>query len=134
LKSCARNIPKTPPCGKDGESQRSATPKRSPILICAKKEFPNEPAYRHTMKEAVDSLQMLVHVLTEQKGFAKKEKEIDPALVQLIQIDEGGFLEPFALLNRADKEIAQDYAPYRDAHRDTLYRYFDEFVVAKAPQ
>lgn len=99
-----------------------------------KKEFPNEPAYRHTMKEEVDSLQMLVNVITEQKGFKKKKKDLDPALLQLIQIDKGGFLQPFALLNRADKEIAQDYAPYRDAHRDIIYRYFDEFVVPKAPQ
>jgi hypothetical protein len=58
---------------------------------------------------------------------------IDPALATLVKIDQAGFLEPFALLNRADKEIAQDYAPYRATHRDLIYRYFDEFVVPKAP-
>jgi tetratricopeptide (TPR) repeat protein len=99
-----------------------------------KKEFPNETTYRHTMKEEVESLQMLVNVITEQKGSEKKKTDLDPALLQLIQIDKDGFLEPFALLNRADKEIAQDYAPYRDAHRDTIYRYFDEFVVPRAPE
>jgi len=52
----------------------------------------------------------------------------------LAKIDQAGLIEPFALLNRADGEIAQDYAPYRAAHSDTLYRYFDEFVVPKAPQ
>lgn len=98
-----------------------------------KKEFPNEPAYHHTLKEEVDSLNMLVNVITEQRDFEKKKKDLDPALVQLIQIDKAGFIEPFALLNRADKDIAQDYAPYRDAHRDTIYRYFDEYVVPKAP-
>jgi len=72
-------------------------------------------------------------VLTEQKDFEKKKKDLDPALLQLIQIDKAGFLEPFALLNRADSEIALDYEPYRAAHRDVLYRYFDEFVVPKAP-
>ena len=41
---------------------------------------------------------------------------------------------PFALLNRGDDEIAQDYAAYRAANRDKIYRYFDEFVVPKAPQ
>ena len=50
-------------------------------------------------------------------------------MLQLSQIDKDGFLEPFALLNRADKKIARDYAASRDAHRDTTYRYFDEFVV-----
>jgi len=98
-----------------------------------KKEFPTETTYRHTMKEEVESLQMLVNVITEQKGFEKKKKDLDPALLQLLQIDKDGFLEPFVLLNRADKEIARDYSPYRDAHRDTIYRYFDEFVVPKAP-
>jgi tetratricopeptide (TPR) repeat protein len=97
-----------------------------------KKEFPNEPAYRRTMKEEADCLQMLVSVITEQKSFEKQKNELDPALLQLVQIDRSGFLEPFALLNRADKDIAQDYVPYRDAHRDTIYRYFAEFVVPKA--
>jgi len=98
-----------------------------------KKEFPNEPKYRRTMREEADSLHLMVSVLTEQKDFEKKKKDLDPALLQLIQIDKAGFLEPFALLNRADSEIALDYEPYRAAHRDVLYRYFDEFVVPKAP-
>ena len=55
-------------------------------------------------------------------------------MLDLVQIDKAGWLEPFALLNRADNEIAEDYGPYRDAHLDLVYRYFDEFVVPKAPQ
>ena len=98
-----------------------------------KKEFPNEPKYRRTMREEADSLHLMLSVLREQKDFDRTKKDLDPSLQQLLQIDQGGFLEPFALLNRADNEIAQDYAPYRTAHRDTLYRYFDEFVVPKAP-
>lgn len=98
-----------------------------------KKEFPNESTYRRTLREEVDCLHLMVTVMTSQKDFEKKQKNLDPALVQLVKIDQAGFLEPFALLNRADKEIAQDYAPYRDAHRETIYRYFDEFVVPKAP-
>jgi hypothetical protein len=35
-------------------------------------------------------------------------------------------------LNRADREIALDFTAYRDAHRDKLYRYVDEFVLPKA--
>jgi tetratricopeptide (TPR) repeat protein len=98
-----------------------------------KKEFPNEPKYRRTMREEADSLHLMVTVMLEQKNFEKKKNKLDPALLQLVQIDHAGFIEPFVLLNRADKEIAQDYAPYRAAHRDLLYRYFDEFVVPKAP-
>jgi tetratricopeptide (TPR) repeat protein len=98
-----------------------------------KKEFPNELKYRRTMQEEADSLHLMVAVLTEQKNFEKRKKDLDSTLLQLVEIDHAGFLEPFALLNRADKDIAQDYAAYRDAHRDTIYRYFDEFVVPKAP-
>ncbi len=99
-----------------------------------KKEFPAEPTYRRTMREEADSLHMMVTVMTEQKNFEKKKKDLDPTLQQLVKIDQAGFIEPFALLNRADKDIAQDYVPYRTAHRDTIYRYFDEFVVPKPPQ
>lgn len=99
-----------------------------------KKEFPAEPTYRRTMLEEADSLHMIVTVMTEQKDFEKKKKDLDPTLQQLVKIDQAGFIEPFALLNRADKDIAQDYVPYRTTHRDTIYRYFDEFVVPKPPQ
>ncbi|MGP0019957.1 MAG: tetratricopeptide repeat protein [Candidatus Sulfotelmatobacter sp.] len=98
-----------------------------------KKEFPNEPKYRHTMREEADSLHLMVTVLLEQKDFEEKKGALDSPILQLVKIDQAGFLDPFALLNRSDNEIVQDYAPYRDAHRDTLYRYFDEFVVPKAP-
>ena len=99
-----------------------------------KKEFPNELKYRRTMREEADCLHLMVSTMTEQKDFEKHKKDLDPALVDLVQIDKSGLLEPFVLLNRADGEIAQDYVAYRETHRDVLYRYFDEFVVPKAPQ
>jgi len=97
-----------------------------------KKEFPNEARYRRTMREEADCLHAMVDVLLGQKDFEKHKKDVDPALVDLVGIDKAGFLEPFALLNRADSEIAQDYGSYRDAHLDLVYRYLDEFVVPKA--
>jgi len=99
-----------------------------------KKEFPDEPKYRRTMREETESLHMMVDVLIGQKDFEKRKKDLDPALVDLVSIDKAGFLEPFALLNRADNEIAQDYAAYRETHRDTIYRYMNEYVVPKGPQ
>ena len=99
-----------------------------------KKEFPNEAKYRRTMREEADSLHLMVTVLTEQKDFERKKKDLDQSLLQVIAIDHAGFLDPFALLNRGDDEIAQDYAAYRAANRDKIYRYFDDFVVPKAPQ
>ena len=99
-----------------------------------KQEFPNEPKYRRTLREEADCLHVMVTVLTGQKDFEKKKKDLDPSLVQVVAIDQGGFLEPFVLLNRADNEIAQDYVTYRAADRDKIFRYFDEFVVPKVPQ
>jgi tetratricopeptide (TPR) repeat protein len=99
-----------------------------------KKEFPDEPKYRRTMREEADSLHLLVTVLAEQKNFEKKKRDLDPSLLQVLAIDRAGLIEPFVLLNRADNEIAQDYGTYRTTNRDKIYRYFDEFVVPKAPQ
>jgi len=92
-----------------------------------KQEFPNEPKYHHTLREEAESLHLMVSVLSRPENASK----LEPSLAALVKIDQAGFLEPFALLNRADSEIAQDYVPYRAAHRDTIYRYFDEFVVPK---
>jgi tetratricopeptide (TPR) repeat protein len=94
-----------------------------------KQEFPNEPKYRRTLREETDALRGMVEILSRPENAPR----LDPTLAALVNIDQEGFIEPFALLNRADKDIAQDYAPYRDAHRETIYKYFDEFVVPKAP-
>ena len=98
-----------------------------------KKEFPNEPKYRRTLKEEADSLSVMISVLKEQKDYKKKQKNLDPGLQSLIKIQEAGLLEPFVLLSRADDDIAKDYVPYRDAHRDNVRRYLDDFLVPKAP-
>ena len=92
-------------------------------------QFPSEAQYRHTLAEESDALRLMVLALS-QPGVSNT----DPSLVALVKIDQAGFIEPFALLNRADKEIMQYYGPYRAAHRQTIYRYFDESVVPKAPQ
>ena len=79
-------------------------------------------------------MHFMVTVLGELKDFEQKKKDLDPSLLQVVTIDKAGFIEPFALLNRADNEIAQDYEAYRAANRDKIFKYFDEFVVPKAPQ
>jgi tetratricopeptide (TPR) repeat protein len=96
-----------------------------------KKEFPSEPTYRHSLKEEAEALDTMVKVLAPDVGSQKKAEKLDPALLALIQIDREGLLEPFVLLNRADRQIALDYPGYRAAHRDKLYRYVDEFVLPK---
>jgi tetratricopeptide (TPR) repeat protein len=98
-----------------------------------KKEFPNEAAYRRSLNEETEALDAMVGVIAEDAKSKKKAKNVDPALLALVQLDQSGFLQPFVLFNRADAGIARDYAAYRAAHREILRRYLDEFVVPKAP-
>jgi tetratricopeptide (TPR) repeat protein len=98
-----------------------------------KKEFPNEPAYRRTLREESESLGLMVNVLKEQKDYKKTSKHLDPSFQELIKIQEAGLLEPFVLFSRVDADIAKDYAPFRDAHRENVRRYVDEFLVPKTP-
>lgn len=98
-----------------------------------KKEFPQETSYRHSLKEESEALDTMAKVVAEDAKDKKKSKDIDPALLALVQIDESGLLDPFVLYNRADRDIARDYPTYRDAHREVLRRYLDEYVVPKAP-
>jgi tetratricopeptide (TPR) repeat protein len=98
-----------------------------------KKEFPEESTYRHSLKEEAEALDTMAKTIATDAKDQKKAKDMDPALVALVQIDRSGLLDPFVLFNRADKEIARDYPTYREAHRDTLRRYLDEYVVPKAP-
>lgn len=98
-----------------------------------KKEFPNETTYRHSLKEEAEALDAMVSLIAEDAKSKKKAKNIDPTLLALVQLDQAGFIDPFVLFNRADAEIARDYAAYRAEHRDLLRKYMDEFVVPKVP-
>ncbi len=95
------------------------------------REYPNEPNYRHSLKEEAEALDALVAVLAPDAASMKKAEKLDPSLLALVRLDHDGLLEPFVLLNRADPEIAKDYPAYLKAHRDRLYRYVDEIVLPK---
>jgi tetratricopeptide (TPR) repeat protein len=95
------------------------------------KEYPNETAYRRSLKEEVEALDTMVNVLASEAASEKKAAKLDPNLLELIQIDHEGLLDAYVLFNRADREIARDYPAYRAEHRDKLYRYMDEFVLPK---
>ena len=97
-----------------------------------KKEFPNEAAYRRSMKEEADALNSLVKVLEPEATTEKKARLMDPTLLELIEIDQKGLLDSFVLLNRADPDIAKDYSAYHAEHADKLYQYMDEFVLPRA--
>lgn len=96
-----------------------------------KREFPQEANYRRSLKEESEALDAMVKVLAPEAASEKNAKKLDPALLQLIRIDQKGLLEPFVLLNRADPDIAKDYPAYRAEHRDKLFQYMDEFVLPR---
>jgi tetratricopeptide (TPR) repeat protein len=92
------------------------------------KEFPQEKAYRHTLREEVDALHSVATMARDQaKGG--KAKNLSPSLANLIKLDDAGLLEPYIFFVRVDRGIGQDYEAYRNAHRDKLQRYWTEFVV-----
>ena len=95
------------------------------------KQFPGEKNYRHTLKEEVASLSLVVTSFTEQSK--KKLKNPDPSLVMLAQLKDEGMLEAYILLVRADNDIARDYFPYQAAHRDKLIQFVDKYIVPPAP-
>ncbi len=96
-----------------------------------KKEFPQEPTYRRSLREEAEGLDAMVAVLSPDAASIKKAEKLDPSLLALIHLDHEGLLEPFVLLSRADPDIAKDYAAYRATHYDKLYRYMDEILLPK---
>lgn len=100
-----------------------------------KQTFPNEVAYRQTLQEETECLEGMLYELKEamskDKDLAANAARLDPSIQSLRKIHDAGLLEPYVLLNRPNKDIIQDYAAYRSAHREKLLRYLDEIVVPK---
>lgn len=91
-----------------------------------KKQFPNEKEYRHSLKEEDDALSSVVTVIREKKIPPEK---LDESLRNLLEVYDAGMLDCWILINGADQGITQDYAAYRDAHRQLLHDYMARFVV-----
>ncbi|HEX7284970.1 MAG TPA: tetratricopeptide repeat protein [Candidatus Angelobacter sp.] len=103
------------------------------------KEFPQEKAYRHSLKEEVDALSLTASVYEETlRGESKDKKKAkpaapDPQLELLVRLKAAGMLEPFVLLLHPDQEIARDYEGYQAAHRDKLLEFLDKYLVPESP-
>jgi hypothetical protein len=91
-----------------------------------KKDFPDAKEYRHTLKEESLALGMVVKTARENNI---PEQDMDDSLRNLVAVSDAGMLECWILLNGADRGIAQDYAAYRNEHRQLLHDYLDRFVV-----
>jgi hypothetical protein len=92
------------------------------------KEFPQEKAYRHSVKEEADALRAVAK-MAEGDLKARKIKSLDASLAALVRLSNDDLLEPFIFYTRADGGIAQDYEAYRLLHRDKLHRYWAVYVI-----
>lgn len=96
-----------------------------------KKAYPNERNYRHNLAEEAEALYLVAeNVKAQAKG--KSDKQLNPSLQSLLQLDKDGLLEAYILLAHPDQGIAQDYAAYRKAHSDKLHRYVMEVMLVIA--
>ena len=91
-----------------------------------RKNFPDEKEYRHTLREEDESLTLTLTVAKELKA---RRDQLDESLRNLVDLNDAGMLDCWILINGADQGIAQDYASYRNEHRQLLHDYLERFVV-----
>ena len=94
------------------------------------KNYPNEQAYRHSLKEEAAALRMVAEACAKDVKSGKV-KTLETSLETLVKLNEAGLLEAFVLFARPDQGIARDYVAYRATNRDKLRRYWLEVAVIK---
>jgi tetratricopeptide (TPR) repeat protein len=93
------------------------------------KQYPNEKAYRHSLKEEAASIRAALKLLDE-----KKATNPDRSLQILKKLDKDGLLEAFILLAMPDAGIAADFADYRKTNVAELRRYVKQYVLTGGGQ
>jgi len=93
-------------------------------------QYPATKQYRHSLAE---ELECLGGAARTARRLAENEKRAikDPALALLADLEAKGLLESYILLNAPDEGIAQDFVAYRDAHRDKLRQYVNEYMLTR---
>ncbi len=92
------------------------------------KEFPGETVYRRTLREEADALNQ-VATAAEQQVREGLVESLSPPLRDLLKLREEGLVEAYVLFRRADDGISEDYENYRDANREKLRRYLNEWYI-----
>ena len=95
------------------------------------KDYPNEKAYRHSLKEEATALRTVAEMVSNDLKSGKLKAVDDPSLANLLKLHQADFIEAYVLFARPDEGIAQDYAAYRQANRDKLRRYWTEIVIKR---
>lgn len=101
-----------------------------------RKQFPLEPAYRHSLQEESEALAATINVLEKLKQNKKTADLVvkDEVAGLLIKLQQASALEPYVLFSLGDDGIAKDYKAYRTQNRAKLEEYMDKFVMPPAPK
>ena len=90
------------------------------------KRFPDEKQYRHSLAEEIEAFELMLATMDESKQPGDLANE---SLRNVAALKKDQMLEAYVLISAPDEGIAQDYAAYRDAHRDVLHAYIEKYVV-----
>jgi tetratricopeptide (TPR) repeat protein len=93
------------------------------------KQYPNEKAYRHSLKEEASAIRAALKSLDE-----KKTPNPDRSLQILKKLDKDGVLEAYILLAMPDEGIAEDFDAYRKTNVAELRRYVKQYVLTGGGQ
>ncbi|HZS09822.1 MAG TPA: tetratricopeptide repeat protein [Blastocatellia bacterium] len=92
--------------------------------------YPNEKAYRHSLREEAESLRLAAQTLLDRmKDGEVKEQALTVSLANLLKLHRAGLIEAYVLIAMPDAGIAQDYEAYRKEHRDKLCQYLADYVA-----
>ncbi len=100
-----------------------------------KQEYPNEPIYRHTLKEEDEALGTAARIAERNASGAIDgvPRPLTPDLAFLVRVYKAGLLDPFILVTNPDTDLMREYPAYKQAHRDLLVRYLNEIVIPPPP-
>jgi len=100
-----------------------------------KKEFPQEPEYRHSLAEESEALTAAAKVLEKLSEDHQTAGLVtaDPVAGLLLKLHRAALIDAYVLFSLGDDDIAKDYKAYRAEQRDKLERYMDHFVMPPAP-
>lgn len=101
------------------------------------RRFPAGTAYRQTVEEEIHALSLLIKIYGELKQsgqppppeLATALADVESSIAELAEIEKAGYLPAHILLFRANQDIAQDYATYREAHRGKLREYLWKYYL-----
>ena len=93
------------------------------------KLYPNEKAYRHSLKEEATAIRAALRSLEEKKAASS-----DQSLQILKKLEKDGLLEAYILLAMPDAGIANDFVAYRRSNVENLRKYVKQYVMTGGGQ